>query len=117
MPPTAVSPDLVRRLQQRETELRDMLRDTPPPDTGHEVVDFKEMAEQETAAAVDTAQAAQAQSELAQVIAALERTRDGSYGECLDCGETIAPQRLAALPWTPLCTACQTRREEAGRRP
>ncbi len=41
------------------------------------------------------------------MVAALRRVDEGSYGLCLDCGEPIDERRLAALPATPFCTACQ----------
>ncbi len=44
---------------------------------------------------------------LIQVRAALARVADGSYGECLSCGEEIRPARLAAVPWAPHCIRCQ----------
>jgi DnaK suppressor protein len=46
---------------------------------------------------------------------ALERIADGSYGACAHCAEPIAPRRLAAVPWAPLCLACQEEAER-GRR-
>lgn len=42
---------------------------------------------------------------------ALERIHDGSYGECLMCGEEISPKRLEAVPWTPYCIRCQEKIE------
>lgn len=44
---------------------------------------------------------------LGDVRAALARIEEGSYGTCLDCGEEIGLKRLKAVPWTPLCIACQ----------
>jgi DnaK suppressor protein len=77
----------------------------------HEVLDFKDVAESDTQAAIDDAAVEHAAQELSQVAAALRRLEDGSYGLCLDCGEPIAEQRLLALPSTPYCTACQARLE------
>jgi DnaK suppressor protein len=42
---------------------------------------------------------------------ALHRLQDGTFGECLHCGEGINPKRLEALPWTPYCIACQEKIE------
>ena len=39
--------------------------------------------------------------------AALRRIGEGTYGICVDCGETIAPHLLAAEPWIAYCVACQ----------
>ena len=38
---------------------------------------------------------------------ALYRLEQGNYGECLDCGEGIAPARLTAIPWTRMCITCK----------
>lgn len=42
---------------------------------------------------------------------ALSRVVDGSYGECVHCGNEIGPKRLEALPWTPYCINCQEKIE------
>lgn len=42
---------------------------------------------------------------------ALQRIDDGSYGECLSCGEAIGAKRLAAIPWAATCVQCQERAE------
>lgn len=43
---------------------------------------------------------------------ALERIGEGTYGECLNCGEEIQPKRLDAVPWTPYCIRCQELQEQ-----
>lgn len=45
-------------------------------------------------------------SELRQIDAALARIADGTYGDCMKCGEEIGAERLSALPATPFCMAC-----------
>ena len=45
--------------------------------------------------------------------AALRRLDQGDFGECLDCGETIAEARLAADPASTLCLRCAEDRERA----
>lgn len=50
-------------------------------------------------------------SQLSQIRLALERIREGNYGECLLCGTAINPRRLEALPWTPYCIDCQEKIE------
>jgi RNA polymerase-binding transcription factor DksA len=49
--------------------------------------------------------------EIASVRAALARMDAGSYGDCLSCGEAIAPARLAALPEATLCIGCARKAE------
>lgn len=38
---------------------------------------------------------------------ALRRIADGTYGECLNCGEKIGTKRLDAIPWARYCVSCQ----------
>lgn len=45
--------------------------------------------------------------------AALERLASGRHGVCEDCGDSIAPSRLRAIPWASRCISCQAKREEA----
>lgn len=52
---------------------------------------------------------------LRDIRAAFARMEDGTFGECVQCGEAISPKRLLALPWTPNCIRCQERMDE--RRP
>ncbi len=44
---------------------------------------------------------------------ALERLRGGEYGLCEECGETIAPARLLAMPEVTTCVRCQDRLERS----
>lgn len=48
---------------------------------------------------------------IAEIRAALERMKDGGYGECEECGEAVGERRLNALPWARLCVHCQEGRE------
>ena len=38
---------------------------------------------------------------------ALVRIEKCTYGACRDCGQPIAPARLAAIPWTRVCIDCK----------
>jgi RNA polymerase-binding protein DksA len=50
-------------------------------------------------------------AKLSEIDDALERIGDGVYGECEECGEGIAEQRLKALPFTRVCIECKSRYE------
>ncbi len=105
-------------LARREAELHALLHACSAgvsQGTGlREVSDFKELALEESQATVDEAQTLQALHELQQVQAARRRVVDGSYGLCLDCGEAIDIRRLAALPASAYCPACQAVHEKHG---
>ncbi len=46
------------------------------------------------------------QQELTRIDSALQRLRNGSYGDCIECGEPIAEKRLDLDPSTLLCIEC-----------
>jgi DnaK suppressor protein len=110
---TAMAPRFSELLARREAELRAALAgdsgyDLQAPEAlEREVLDFKDMAVEETQAVVDEAKAEQAAEELELVVAARRRLADQTYGECLDCGEPVDVRRLLAMPGTRYCASCQ----------
>jgi len=50
-------------------------------------------------------------AELRDIEAARARMRDGSYGVCMECGDTIAIARLKVYPTAKRCVRCQQQRE------
>ena len=107
-----VTQQLAAKLRARADELRDLLQQhagaaVEAIDHHSDVIDFKDVAAEDRQALIDEATLAHATAELHQIVAALRRVADGSYGDCEDCGEPIDERRLFALPATPFCTACQ----------
>src|SRR5271168_4559082 len=43
---------------------------------------------------------------------ALNRIKDGSYGECNSCHDELQQKRLEAVPWTRYCITCQEKTEQ-----
>ena len=56
-------------------------------------------------------QGTEGHSQLSLVRLALERLREGTFGDCLHCGKAIGEKRLEALPSTPYCIECQEKIE------
>ncbi|MBZ5505941.1 MAG: TraR/DksA family transcriptional regulator [Acidobacteriia bacterium] len=52
-------------------------------------------------------QKAQERGLLMLVDAALGRISQGTFGECLNCGQEIGANRLNAVPWSRYCITCQ----------
>jgi DnaK suppressor protein len=44
---------------------------------------------------------------LLQIEDAINRMNAGTYGRCTNCGNTIHPLRLEAVPWARFCIDCQ----------
>lgn len=100
------------KLVQRQAELRMFLQSAAgaavgAADNRPELLDFKDVAAEDTRAKVDEVALSNASEELNRVVAALRHIDDGTYGYCEDCGEPIDERRLMALPATRFCTACQ----------
>ena len=49
---------------------------------------------------------------LQMVEGALNRIREGTFGECISCGNEINAKRLEAVPWTRYCIECQEKLEK-----
>ena len=104
-------------LRQREQEIRAELRalDNIPGAVdgivGHEVLDFKDVAVEETLARLNLANAQRLEAELSQVMSAQRRIAEKHYGQCLDCSHPIDLRRLLAIPSSAYCATCQTTHE------
>jgi RNA polymerase-binding transcription factor DksA len=99
--------ELQREIDSAEQRWRDGLAPNP-----HDVQDFKELAEAGVQAGTRERETERDRQELRDVRAALMRMAEGRYGQCADCGEAIAPARLAAQPQALRCAGCQQRFEQ-----
>jgi RNA polymerase-binding transcription factor DksA len=52
-----------------------------------------------------------AQAQRNDVLAALERIDNGTYGHCVGCGKPVPDERLDARPATARCVPCQSKRD------
>ena len=99
---TAAKSRLEAQLAELEDRLSRLDRDlleTPDPDSSERAVQMEDDEALEGQAAVVS-------NEIASVRRALERIADGSYGECVKCGEDIAEGRLEARPEAAMCITC-----------
>lgn len=51
------------------------------------------------------------QNILADVVNALERVEQGTYGTCEECHKAISPKRLEVVPYARFCVTCARQRE------
>src|SRR5688572_615401 len=83
-------------LEDRLSRLERDLAEPPEADSSERAVQMEDDDALE-------AQAAMVTKEIVSVRRALERIEDGSYGECVRCGNEIAAGRLEARPEASLC--------------
>lgn len=93
---------LMSRLKELDSRLHiieDQLDDPRPSD-------WEEAAVEREGDEVLESLGTQGEAEIRRIRAALKRMREGTYGECVTCGEAISEERLNVLPDTPFCKAC-----------
>jgi DnaK suppressor protein len=105
--PDAVRSELRARRGELESELG-VLTDAPRDPMG--TVSFGKRVGEGTSQAVErlaTTSAAKALwTKLQEVVRALEKLDEGTYGVCDACGGAIEPERLDAIPWATRCVTC-----------
>jgi RNA polymerase-binding protein DksA len=103
MPDTAAAKDRLEaqlvELEARAARIAEDLSEPLNPDSSEQAVEMEDDASLE-------GQGALVAKEIASVKRALARIEDGIYGECVRCGEEIAPARLEARPEAALCIDC-----------
>ena len=96
---------LTEKLAEIDAQLTAMER--PPTDQGS--ISFGKRVGEGTSIAVDRLTQVAAHDQLqrtrADVVRALQKLGEGTYGECDVCGEPIPEGRLEARPWAVLCVA------------
>jgi DnaK suppressor protein len=107
---TTMTKNELRRFQgilvARRAELEDAVRNREAlaVDTSSDELDRVQHAS-EREMAIDNLE--RQSDRLHEVQSALRRIDLGTFGTCLDCEEDISLKRLAAVPWSPSCIACQ----------
>ena len=99
---------LLGRLQVLEAEVRDAELAGRGDPGDRETRDVGDVAAQTADATVAGADKERDLAELDQIRSALRRLETGTYGNCIDCDEPIALERLRVHPAADRCTACQT---------
>jgi RNA polymerase-binding transcription factor DksA len=94
------------QLTARLAELDHRLHGIKAELLAHHDPDWEEMATEREQDEVLEALGDGGKAEIRQIRAALVRIAQGTYGDCVRCGGTIAPARLDLLPATPVCATC-----------
>ena len=104
--------ELKTMLESRRRELaedvQDRIRDARAEDvTQRQSVDPGEISELDTQDEIEFALLQMKAGTLNRIDAALRRLDEGSYGNCIQCGDEIAATRLRALPFAVRCKGCE----------
>jgi len=121
--PTRRYEDLKRILEDRRreilSEVQGKIRDVRTEGSSsklNEVFDAGESSEADIQEDIEFALIQMKSETLNKINEALRRLDEGSYGNCFECGDEIAPARLRALPFAVRCKDCEEARENAEQR-
>jgi DnaK suppressor protein len=104
-------------LDVRELELREEVRAAKAARAertsaqGPNVEDPAEDGEERLRVGLEHVEIERDENELRAIEEARERIGEGTYGDCVDCGQPIPFERLKAQPIASRCIACQNRYE------
>lgn len=104
-----------KRLEDRQRELRHNVSRTEQDGRAADMDSAQDIADRASSSYQKEFLFHQSSSErqtLQMVENALSRIREGSFGECISCGNEINPKRLEAVPWTRYCIECQEKLEK-----
>src|SRR6204780_2895060 len=104
-----------KRLETRQQELRRMVTRTEQDGRTVDEDSAQDIADRAASSYTKEFLFHQSNNErqlLQMVDGALDRIREGPFGQCISCGEEINPKRLEAVPWTRHCIACQEKLEK-----
>ena len=69
--------------------------------------DRADLAQSYTKREKETTLQAMEKNRLVLIENAIERFEDGTYGQCIECGQIIRLERLKIIPTAELCISCQ----------
>jgi DnaK suppressor protein len=101
----------IARLQEILSKKRDELRRVLSKEESQDAHDFGrdegDRANFSQSKEMTFRQKAQDRGLLVMVEGALSRIENGTFGECMSCGQEISSKRLDAVPWSRYCITCQ----------
>jgi len=103
-----------KRLETRQQELRRIVHRTQADGRSADEDTAQDIADRAASSYNKEFLFSQSNNErqlLQMVEKALLRIRQGSFGECIQCGKEINAKRLEAVPWTRHCIECQEKLE------
>ena len=106
---------LKKRLEERQQELRRQVsnREQDGRNQGEDIAqDIADRAASSYTKEFLFTQSTNERQLLGMVDSALARMREGTYAECIACGNEINLKRLEAVPWTRYCIECQEKLEK-----
>lgn len=112
-----MSPTALKRYTDRLKDMRSSLHATIEQSVSAKIEDLRtpEVHESQLAneAIVESSLERTETALLRDVEAALDRLELGTFGRCLNCGASIAKERLDAIPYTAYCFECERRQEQS----
>lgn len=94
------------KLEKKELELQKKLQNIKRDISQSHTTDWPDQAQERENDEVLNQLGLRTEQTIIEVKAALDRMKNGAYGNCLECGKTIAVARLNIKPEAKFCTHC-----------
>ncbi len=104
-----IKKELEKRKKELEEQLAEHYKEQPPPDYAQDPGD------QALSSTMETLRISLQDAELQEyhrIVQALNMIEAGTYGICIDCGQSISEKRLKLYPNVSRCLTCQEMLEE-----
>lgn len=108
--------EIREQLLAKHSELSTRLENIKSNLTRGRSADSQEQAQELENAEVVDALGNEARHELHLIAKALDQIKQGTFGDCTDCGTSIPHARLKAYPFAERCIDCATKAEAKNRR-
>lgn len=108
--------EIRKQLTAKRDELTVRLASLKEHLTAGRSADSQEQAQEMENSEVVDALGNETRLELSRIAKALDQIKNGTYGVCVDCGDTIPIARLRAYPFADRCIRCATEHEEGRRK-
>ncbi len=103
--------ELLKRKHELEEKLTQLSQERM---TDNQVQDPGDQALTSTMESLRSSLQSTENEEYKRTIKALEKITEGTYGVCVDCGQTISERRLNSYPDAARCLSCQELYEDKG---
>ena len=96
-----------QRLETEKTEVKKKIAEITKPEVGQDNPNSDDIAQEAADDILEDSLLSVYKNILERINDALGRTKDGTYGRCVECGKVISQEDLLKEPWVEHCRDCK----------
>lgn len=98
---------MAEKLEEEKAKIEQKIADLTKPEEPMDNPDNEELAQDAEEDILEESLLSVHKNILEKINDALYRTKDGTYGRCIECGAVISEEDLEKEPWAEHCRACR----------